>query len=85
LYFRINYIIDNISIKEVKIGIQNNDVLTINKKTPKLRKKQLISVIDNAKQEKIKLHIIFESDIDINKVQIEKPILCDLNYLGKST
>lgn len=85
LYFRINYITDNISIKEVKIGIQNEDNLNINRKTPKLRKRQSISVIDEAKQEKIKLHIIFESNMDINRVQIEKPLLCDLNYLGKST
>lgn len=85
LYFRVNYITDNISIKEVKIGIQNEDNLNINRKTPKLRKRQSISVIDEAKQEKIKLHIIFESNVDINRVQIEKPLLCDLNYLGKST
>lgn len=85
LYFRINYITDNISIKEVKIGIQNGDTLNINRKTPKLRKRQKISVIDIAKQERIKLHVIFESEMDVNRVQIEQPILCDLMKLGKST
>lgn len=85
LYFRINYIVGNISIKDVKIGIQCGDTLHINRKYPKLRKPQYISVINDVEQEKIKLHVIFESDLDINTVQIENPILCDLNYLGKST
>ncbi|WP_300924530.1 hypothetical protein [uncultured Clostridium sp.] len=42
-------------------------------------------MIDIAKQNKIKLHIIFESDKDINRVLIQEPILVDLNHLNKST
>ena len=85
LYFRFNYITKNITIKEVTLGIQNGSTLNVCKKYPKVDKKQFISLIDIAKQEKIKLHLIFESDINNNKVEIYDPILCDLNYLHKST
>ncbi len=85
LYFRCKYKIENIDIKEVKIGIQINDILYIDKKTPKLQKEQLISVIDDVKQEKIKLHIIFESTIKTNIVEIKEPLLVNLNLLHKST
>ncbi len=85
LYFRINYRTENISIGNIKIGIQNGDTLGINTRTPKLRKNQYISVIDKAEEEKIKLHIIFESNIKTNKVYIEKPILIDLNNIHKVT
>lgn len=84
LYFRVNYRTENISIKDVKIGIQNNGSLGINYKTPKLNKNQYISVIDKT-EEKIKLHVIFESNTKINKVYIEKPILVDLNNIHKIT
>ena len=84
LYFRWNYKVCN-SIKEVKIGIQNKDILNINKKVPKVNRKQSISVIDVAKQESIKLHLIFESNTVENKVYIDSPILVDLVWLNKST
>ena len=84
LYARITYKAET-PLEEVKIGILNNDVLNIDKKRPKLNKEQRISVIDIAKQEKIKVMIIFESLEDINKVQIKEPLLIDLNYMNKST
>lgn len=85
LYFRFNYIIGNISIKNIKIGIQSGSTLYMNTRLPKLRKQQYISIVNDVPQGKIKVHLIFESNIDTNNVQIEKPLLCDLNYLGKST
>lgn len=84
LYFRCNYRIEN-GIKEVKIGIQNTDILEIERKFPKINKNQSISIVDNAKQEKIKVHLIFESDKEENKVHIEKPIMVDLIAQHKST
>ena len=85
LYARINYLIIKGNIKDVYIGIQNKDVLNVDRKAGKLNKKQKISVIDVAKQEKIKFQLIFESLEDINEVQISEPLLIDLNYLHKST
>lgn len=85
LYARINYLIIKGNIKDVYIGIQNKDVLNVDRKAGKLNKKQKISVIDVAKQEKIKFQLIFESEEDINEVQISEPLLIDLNYLHKST
>lgn len=84
LYFRVVYKALN-SIKNVKIGIQNGDVLEVNTQLPKLNKLQKISIVDRAKQETIKLHIIFESDTYVNKVHIKEPLLVDLNHLNKST
>lgn len=85
LYFRINYKIENIEIKDVKIGIQTGKILHVDRKIPRINKNSIISVIDNVKQEKIKLHVIFESESEINKVYINNPILADLNLLNKST
>ena len=84
LYFRVHYKAFN-NIKEVKIGVQNKRELGIDSQVPKLNKLQKISVIEYAKQEKIKLHLIFESDTDVNKVLIQEPILVDINHLNKST
>ena len=70
IYFRVNYKVLN-PIKEVKLGIQNGKVLGIN--NPKIA------------LEKIKLHIIFESDKEVNKVLLQEPILVDLNHQKKST
>jgi len=72
-------------ITEVKIGILNKNTLDIDKRFPKYLKWNNISVIDYSKQEKIKVHLIFESTEDINEVYIKEPILVDLNYLHKST
>lgn len=85
LYLRCKYLVNDKSVKEIKIGIQNNKVLSIDKKFPKLNKWQHISLIDFAKQEKIKIHIIFESDSKHNVVYLKEPILTDLNHIHKST
>ena len=85
LYFRWNYLSLSSSIFDVKIGIQNKNILNVDKKTPKVNRKQFISLIDIAKQEKITLHLIFESKEEINRVQIENPILVDLYQIHKST
>ena len=84
LYFRVKYKAF-CNLKEIKLGIQNNHILEINRQVPKLNKLQTISLTDIAKQNKIKLQIIFESDTDINRVLIQEPILVDLDHLNKST
>ena len=83
LYFRCEYKINN-KIEETNIGIQTADILEINRKSPKVNKWQSISVVDEVKQEKIILHLIFESKEDINEIEIKNPILIDLNNLNKS-
>lgn len=85
LYFRINYMVDNISVNNVKIGIQYGKRLECNEKIPKLRKTEYISMIHTSSEGKIKLHLIFESNSDINKIYVDKPVLVDLNPLNKST
>ena len=84
LYFRATYKALN-KLKSIKIGIQNEPLLEANEAVPKLNKLQKLSVVDIAKQEKIRLHIIFESDKEVNKVLIQEPLLVDLNRLRKST
>lgn len=54
-------------------------------KKPKLNHYDYVSLIDDNKQERIKLHFIFESTIDENKVLIENPLLIDLNHLHRAT
>lgn len=85
LYLRCNYKIENKEINNIKIGIQNNKLLDINMKKPKLNHYDYVSLIDDNKQERIKLHFIFESTIDENKVLIENPLLIDLNHLHRAT
>lgn len=85
LYFRCSYLIIDDSIKEVKIAIQNGNILNIDRRFPKTNKWNTISVIDKSMQEKIKVHVIFESSKDVNKVFIKEPILVDLNAENKST
>lgn len=85
LYFRCKYLVQDKDIKEIKIGIQNKNLLSIDKRLPKANKWQSISLIDYAKQEKIKVHIIFESNKDINEVYVKEPMLADLNHLHRTT
>lgn len=85
LYLRTKYRTYNKGIFSVKVGIQYGDRLSINQRVPDFNKLQQISVIDEVKTEKVKLHIIFESIEDINKVSIYEPLLVDLNTVGKST
>lgn len=85
LYFRINYQVLNQEIYNVKIGILNNDILHITEKTPKVNKKQLISVVEQTKQEKIIVYVTFESSIDNNEVKLKEPLLVDLISQNKSS
>ena len=84
LYFRVKYK-TFCNIKEIKIGIQNNNELEVNTQVPRLNKLQSISITDAAQQNKIKLHIIFESENDVNRVMVQEPLLVDLNHLNRST
>lgn len=85
LYFRWNYKIETQGVNNVYIGVQNGKILNADRRVPRINKNQTISVIDNAKSEKITLQFIFESKNKENKVSINSPILVDLDHLGKST
>lgn len=85
LYFRINYQTLNQEVHNVKIGISNNEVLHIAEKTPKTNKKQIISVVEQTKQEKIVVYVIFESSVEKNEVKINEPLLVDLISQNKSS
>lgn len=85
LYFRVLYQAFNSELFDIKIGIQNNDLLEVNEKLIIKDKEDFISLVDTAKQEKIKLKIIFESSIKENKVLIKEPLLINLEQLHKST
>lgn len=85
LYLRFNYQILSPNVNKVYVGIQSGDKLYVNKKWAKLELNQLISIVEDIKEEKIKVHIIFESDKEENKVKVSKPILADLKRLHKTT
>lgn len=85
LYFRYSYNILESNVYKAYIGIQSEDKLYINKRWTKVNCNQQISVVEDSKTEKIKVHIMFESSKDINKVEIKQPILCDLKRLHKTT
>lgn len=85
LYFRWEYQLISNAIKEVIIGIQEADVLHSNNRTILNTKPQFLSVVDIVKQEQVKLHLIFESTSETNKVKIYNPLLCDLERLSRYT
>lgn len=85
LYCRFEYQVESENVNNVMIGIQNGEILNVNKKTPKVNKHQQISMVEETKEGKIKLHLIFEASEEINKVKIEKPILADLDHMKKTT
>ena len=85
LYLRFNYQILSPNVNKVYVGIQSGDKLYVNKKWAKLELNQLISIVEDIKEEKIKIHIIFESDKEENRVKVSKPILVDLKRLHKTT
>lgn len=85
LYLRFNYNILKSQVKKIKCGIQYNDELFVSEKSTKLQSNQTISIVENHIGEKITIHLIFESDKNINVVKVFEPLLCDLGTLGKST
>lgn len=85
LYFRVNYKTDNVSIKNVRVGIQYNKRLECSEKIPKLRKHDFISIVNDSVEQKIKVHLIFESETEMNRVYIDSPILVNLDCLGANT
>lgn len=85
LYFRVKYSPLSSAVKRVFIGIQNEDYMSVTRQFRKGDKERYISVVEEAKQEKIKIHLIFESDLKENKISIKEPILCDLYRQHKVT
>ena len=85
LYLRSTYKSLNCEIFNVKVGIQSRNRLDINQRAPKYNTKQDISVIDTVDEKTIKVHIIFESLQDYNKVMIQEPLLVDLGIVHKYT
>lgn len=83
LYFRVNYNIISSNIKQVYIGISNDNKLSVTKQIPRQYKDNLISVVEETKQEKVKVYIIFESTEEDNRIKIKEPLLCDLNRINR--
>ena len=84
LYFRCKYNILVSGVFKAYIGIQNGKTLSITKQWAKPDKERIISVVEDIKQEKIKVHIIFESISKNNVVQLKEPLLCDLKHMHKA-
>lgn len=84
LYLRCKYNILNSSVFKIYIGIEVNGKLYINKQWTKKNREKLISTVEDSQEEIITIHIIFESEENINKVYIREPLLCDLNRFHKS-
>lgn len=68
----------------VKIGIQYDDVLKCTEDTL-VASSQLVSVVCTPKTEHIRLHIIFESDQANAQVTIKKPMLINLEMIGRTS
>lgn len=84
LYFGLDYICFDKTIKKLYCGIQIDDTLEVNIREPHLRRKNRISVVDNSKQaEKIKVKFIIESTTANSKIYIQNPLLIDLSYHNK--
>lgn len=78
VYYRFNYKLFNLC--RVKIGIKVKDTLTIMEQHPsKTNINRLISIVKTVEDEEIEIHLIFESDNNLNKVEIFQPMLIDLN------
>lgn len=85
LYFRTTYKTLNCETYNIKIGVQCGSKLDINQRAPKYNAEQSISVIDNITCKTFKVHIIFESLQDVNKIIIKEPLLVDLGIVHKYT
>lgn len=84
LYFRCKYNILGSGVLKAYIGIQNSKTLSITKQWTKPDKERIISVVEDIKQEKVKVHIIFESVSKNNVVQLKEPLLCDIKRMHKA-
>lgn len=85
LYFRYNYNIYDSDVQKVYAGIENSGKLSVSNKQGRKNRKQLISLVEQCEQEKVTVHIIFESNSKENIVKISDPLLFDLNRWHKST
>ena len=63
LYFSMDYICFDKNITAIYCGIQTDEVLESIKVKPKLNKRKRVSVVDDVKQEKIKVILICESKV----------------------
>ena len=84
LYLRIAYNTFSTQVNKIYCGIQVGKTLYTNIKHPKQEKEQIISMVEDINNEKIKIQFIFESTEKINKILIKEPILCDLIQMHKS-
>lgn len=84
LYFRCKYKTINKEITKAYIGINNSNKLSVTTEIPKQNKEKIISVVEEATQEKVQVYIIFESTEKENKIKISEPLLYDLKANSKS-
>lgn len=85
VYLRFRYSLKSIYMDKITCGIQYGDEIFISSKTPKQGANNIISVVEECNDKKIKVHLIFESTKSINRVKVDEPILCNLSSLHKST
>ena len=83
LYFRIKYKTDNYGIKQLSAGIHIGETLEGDIQKCAVKKWKTLSTIVLPNSNKIKVTIIFESEVKINKVYIKELLLVDLKAINK--
>ena len=78
LYFSLEYIACNKSIKSVYLGIQTNNIMEATKKSVKFHKRVRLSVVDKIKCERLKVLFIVEAETEASEIYIDSPLLVDL-------
>ena len=85
LYFRLEYICVNNSIKKIYCGIQTGDVLEATVEKPQLYKRNHIAVVDTDKHvEKVKVRFIVEAKTKNSEIYVDSPLLLDLTTHDKT-
>lgn len=85
MYFACDFNILNSNIERVILGVQKGDTLEANRSYPVKNKNQKLSLVETSGEDKIKLHLIFESTEEENIVEVKKPIACNLTEESKVT
>ena len=86
LYFGLEYICFDTTITKIYCGIYHeNGTLEAVEKTPRIRRRKRISVVDKLLTEKVKVMFIVESETENSKIYIDSPMLVDLVYQKKES
>ena len=86
VYFSFDYLCFDTNIKKVYCGIQHeNGTLEAVVKTPRIRRRKRISVVDKLSTEKVKVIFIIEAETETSRIYVDSPMLVDLVYQRKAT